>query len=90
MNVKSKPSIKTDGDSWVRIGHEVVYKGKNYFVYSEQVDDKEVVINVMKENKGESVVTKVYYQLKDISDITGTQEDYVQFIKYNFVNWLTK
>lgn len=88
MIVKSRPTIKPDGKGWLRIGHEVIYKGKNYFVYSKQVDDKKVVINVLRKSKGEMLVTKAYYQIKDIFNVTGTREDFVKFIEYNFVNWI--
>lgn len=88
--VKGEPTVKTDGKGWVRIGHEVIYKRKKYFVYTEQTSAQEVAINVMRKSDGKSLITKVHYQLKNIQNITSTQEDFVKFIKYNFVNWITE
>lgn len=89
MIVKSRPTIKPDGKGWLRIGHEVIYKGRIYFVFLMQTKgQEEVEINVMKKSEGEPAVTKSYYQIKDIFNVTGTREDFVKFIEYNFVNWI--
>lgn len=93
--VNEELTIRRDAEGLMYAGHTVMYRGEEYFVLPTPEDEMgETTFHILKLDKrsGErsdyTPLKKIHYDVSDIYDLVGAQEDFVVFVKSNFIDWL--
>lgn len=94
--VNEELTMRRDAEGLMYVGHTVMYRGEEYFVLAAPGDEiGETAFHILKLDKRSgkqsdyTPLKKIHYDVSDIYDLVGTQEDFVTFVKFNFIDWLT-
>ena len=93
--VNEELTMRRDAEGLMYVGHTVMYRGEEYFVLAAPGDEiGETAFHILKLDKRSgkrsdyTPLKKIHYDVSDIYDLVGTQEDFVVFVKFNFIDWL--